>query len=351
MHEYKPVVELPENINFDVIGDIHGEFGALVSLLNKLEYNVETGRHEENRKIVFLGDLVDRGPDSPSVLNLVSKFVKNGSAFCILGNHELNILLNKRKHGNAWFFGEREEAPLENQTLFPSGDSAEKSDALAFLSSLPIVLRTRETVFVHACLCPESIQKVSSQEGNFPDAAAMCEFYADSITAAVDYPSSSEMEQDLRRQNNNPVKVLTSGKEQVAKKEFFAGGKWRKLERNKWWETPLPQSVTPVSLVVIGHYWRYNYNEREEGVQQDEVVTGDDPFADFGIDETVRIPVEDSNNIVQALCIDFSVGARFSERAVNRHQSAFGTALCCLRLPEKILISSENWQCQLKETC
>ncbi|MDH3441675.1 MAG: metallophosphoesterase, partial [Gammaproteobacteria bacterium] len=49
----------------DIIGDIHGEFDALMNLLDVLGYD-EEGQSPEGRKIVFLGDLIDRGPDSPA---------------------------------------------------------------------------------------------------------------------------------------------------------------------------------------------------------------------------------------------------------------------------------------------
>ncbi|MEV6941501.1 polynucleotide kinase-phosphatase [Streptomyces sp. NPDC051172] len=71
---------------FDIIGDIHGCAFELESLLGKLGYT--DGVHPEGRTAVFVGDLVDRGPDSPGVLRRVMSMVKSGSALCVPGNHE-----------------------------------------------------------------------------------------------------------------------------------------------------------------------------------------------------------------------------------------------------------------------
>ncbi|QNA77086.1 polynucleotide kinase-phosphatase [Streptomyces sp. So13.3] len=81
---------------FDIIGDIHGCRSELETLLNKLGYALErdaAGRpvgavHPLGRTAVFVGDLVDRGPDSPGVLRLVMGMVAAGSALCVPGNHE-----------------------------------------------------------------------------------------------------------------------------------------------------------------------------------------------------------------------------------------------------------------------
>ncbi|UQA92595.1 polynucleotide kinase-phosphatase [Streptomyces halobius] len=81
---------------FDIIGDIHGCRSELETLLGRLGYALvhdESGRavdaaHPEGRTAVFVGDLVDRGPDSPGVLRLVMGMVRAGHALCVPGNHE-----------------------------------------------------------------------------------------------------------------------------------------------------------------------------------------------------------------------------------------------------------------------
>ncbi|WP_027002123.1 polynucleotide kinase-phosphatase [Hugenholtzia roseola] len=88
---------------FDIIGDIHGCFDELETLLSKLGYQIESHTNEgephfgfavtppPNRKAIFLGDLVDRGTDSPKVLKLVMSMVKTGVAYCVPGNHDIKL--------------------------------------------------------------------------------------------------------------------------------------------------------------------------------------------------------------------------------------------------------------------
>lgn len=71
---------------FDIIGDIHGCRSELETLLARLGY--VDGHHPEGRTAVFVGDLVDRGPDSPGVLRRVMSMVAAGDALCVPGNHE-----------------------------------------------------------------------------------------------------------------------------------------------------------------------------------------------------------------------------------------------------------------------
>ncbi|MEU9384843.1 polynucleotide kinase-phosphatase, partial [Streptomyces sp. NPDC048279] len=71
---------------FDIVGDVHGCASELEALLGKLGY--ADGVHPKGRTAVFVGDLVDRGPDSPGVLRRVMSMVKSGNALCVPGNHE-----------------------------------------------------------------------------------------------------------------------------------------------------------------------------------------------------------------------------------------------------------------------
>jgi len=91
-----------ETSPLDIIGDVHGCFEELTELLTELGYIIEKVEENEtnfgfavtppeNRKAVFVGDLTDRGPDSPSVLRLVMSMVQAGSAYCVCGNHDSKL--------------------------------------------------------------------------------------------------------------------------------------------------------------------------------------------------------------------------------------------------------------------
>lgn len=91
---------------FDIIGDIHGCYVETVELLEKLGYQITSGSesthngkpdyglkvtHPEGRQVIFLGDLVDRGPASPAVLKLVMSMVGSGAGYCVPGNHDIKL--------------------------------------------------------------------------------------------------------------------------------------------------------------------------------------------------------------------------------------------------------------------
>jgi len=82
---------------FDIIGDIHGCLDELQALFTQLGYSV--GAHVQpppGRLAVFLGDLVDRGPDVPGVLALVMGMVAAGTALCLPGNHDAKLVRHLR---------------------------------------------------------------------------------------------------------------------------------------------------------------------------------------------------------------------------------------------------------------
>lgn len=87
---------------FDIIGDIHGCMGELSALLDELGWTLQidgTGDEAvhratppaEGRRLIFLGDLCDRGPRTPEVLHLVMDLVEQGTALCVPGNHEVKL--------------------------------------------------------------------------------------------------------------------------------------------------------------------------------------------------------------------------------------------------------------------
>lgn len=108
---------------FDIIGDVHGCREELVGLLDRLGYVPTTPgfglRHPDGRKAVFLGDLVDRGPDTPGVLRVVMAMVEAGSALCVPGNHDVKLMRKLRgrsvsiTHGLAESLAQLEAEPEE----------------------------------------------------------------------------------------------------------------------------------------------------------------------------------------------------------------------------------------------
>ncbi|BBM83602.1 polynucleotide kinase-phosphatase [Candidatus Uabimicrobium amorphum] len=102
-----------ENGPFDIIGDVHGCIDELKTLLGNLGYTIEKNDNKysvkapNTRKAVFVGDLVDRGPDSCEVLRLVMDMVAANVAICVPGNHDAKLMRKLKgrnvqlKHGLA----------------------------------------------------------------------------------------------------------------------------------------------------------------------------------------------------------------------------------------------------------
>ncbi len=110
---------------FDIIGDIHGCLTETLELLGALGYDLskQDGRYEvshpQGRKLIFVGDLVDRGPESPNVVRLVSSVVESGMGFCVAGNHDVKLSRALRgrdvkiSHGLAESLAQLEGEPAE----------------------------------------------------------------------------------------------------------------------------------------------------------------------------------------------------------------------------------------------
>ncbi|ANS78819.1 serine/threonine protein phosphatase [Serinicoccus hydrothermalis] len=85
---------------FDIVGDVHGCLEELVELLGVLGYAVSRdehgapvdAEHPDGRVLVFVGDLVDRGPDSVGVLRLAMGMAEAGHAMAVPGNHEAKLV-------------------------------------------------------------------------------------------------------------------------------------------------------------------------------------------------------------------------------------------------------------------
>jgi polynucleotide kinase-phosphatase len=141
---------------FDIIGDVHGCAAELRTLLTELGWTIEYdgdaavgATHPEGRQAVFVGDLVDRGPDTPGVLRLVMGMVPSGSALCVSGNHEAKLVRALRgakvtvAHGLAESLAQLEREPEEF-----------RQQALAFMDGLisHYVLDDGRLVVAHAGL-------------------------------------------------------------------------------------------------------------------------------------------------------------------------------------------------------
>jgi hypothetical protein len=330
----------------DVVGDIHGEIDALLDLMAVLGYRAD-GVHPDGRRLVFIGDLSDRGPDSPAVLDIVSDLVHRGLAQCLLGNHELNLLRDARKEGNGWYFDSNHDRDKKKFLNSRALEPAKRAALRAMLQGLPIVLEREDLRLVHAAWHAESIEELRSS------AASVLEFYethhckalhlghdtgladqaeaeeesiGDSLTdpqSTVPFmPAMAAL--DALYQDCNPVRIATSGLERVLREPFFAAGKWRFVGRHAWWNAYREEIP-----VIIGHYWRWPNPAVQALFSRGEadLFAGSRPNEWFGAKRNV-------------FCVDFSVGARYKERA-NGTSNHFQCRLAAVRWPEKELVMDD----------
>jgi len=281
----------------DIVGDVHGEIGALRSLMGQLGYTGD-GRHAEGRRLVFLGDLTDRGPDSPAVVELVSELLDSGRAQCVLGNHDLNILLDHRKPENKWFWGEEffdEDGRVAPQRL---ADAGIQQRVLSLFRRLPIALERDDVRVIHACWNDEMIQAARQSH----DVVGLYEHHHDLIEQSFPGLDLDEIDRGLEHQNRNPVKRLTSGPEERSDVPIHSGGKIRNERRVHWWN---------------------DYSG---------------PFCAFG---HYSIPDGQPRGNGAAFCVDYGVGQRWKERRAGK-ANGFAHKLAAVRFPERQVVFDEG---------
>lgn len=155
---------------YDLIGDVHGCGATLASLLEKLGYHQRGGvyRHPR-RKVIFLGDLIDRGPRIRLAVTIARRMVEQGEAYIVMGNHEYNALAYTHPgppgSDKRWL---REHTPRHNRIIQDTLDqyrdyTNEWEDTLAWFKTIPLCLEIEGIRVVHACwddkLIKEFIQR------------------------------------------------------------------------------------------------------------------------------------------------------------------------------------------------
>jgi hypothetical protein len=143
---------------YDFIGDIHGQLGKLTDLLLLLgyEHHPVTGvwHHPGGRIAVFLGDLVDRGPEVRAVVRTVRDMVEAGTALAIMGNHEFNLILyHTPAPWGGWLRTHTADHTRQCAATLAAfnGCEEELADHLEWMKQLPATLELAGCRAVHAC--------------------------------------------------------------------------------------------------------------------------------------------------------------------------------------------------------
>ncbi|PJG50936.1 metallophosphoesterase [Bradyrhizobium forestalis] len=151
---------------YDIIGDIHGHADALQRLLRVMGYDERDGlfRHPE-RRIIFVGDFVDRGPNQIAALQIAKSMCDAGLALAVMGNHEFNALGWAEPDGNGSFLRPHTEKNARQHKEFlrqiEEGSTAYEQ-ALEWFRTLPVWIDLPGLRVVHACWSETAQAKLSS---------------------------------------------------------------------------------------------------------------------------------------------------------------------------------------------
>lgn len=267
--------------SYDVIGDVHGCAYTLEKLLDQLGYRIQRGvwQHPQ-RQVLFLGDIVDRGPNIRRALHIVYNMVQAGFAHCIMGNHEFYAL--------AW----HTLAPAGSSTIFVREHSArhqrliqetheqflaypkEWQQFIAWFADMPLFMEHERCRLVHAYWDQELINTLRYR---FPNGRVDLAFFQQ---AAIPKSFARQVFNRLLRGINLPLPQGVS----LTSEDGYTRGSFR----SKFWqeEQPpqtygdvvfqpdaLPESVAQLPLparykeflasydktqpiLFVGHYWR-----------------------------------------------------------------------------------------------
>ncbi|MED4073043.1 bis(5'-nucleosyl)-tetraphosphatase PrpE [Priestia endophytica] len=175
---------------FDVIGDIHGCYDEFVLLTKELGYqwNTDIPLHPEGRKLVFLGDLTDRGKNSLAVIDTVSKLVSKKAAFYCPGNH-CNKLYRFFKGNKVQITHGLETTVAEYRSISKDKQSLVREQFMKLYEKAPLylVLNKGKLVVAHAGIREKDIGKHSHDVKTFV-------LYGD-ITGEV-HPNGSPVRRD-----------------------------------------------------------------------------------------------------------------------------------------------------------
>ncbi len=261
---------------YDIIGDVHGHASLLKKLLQKLGYKKgENGYFHSERKAVFVGDFINRGPEIRKTIRIIRNMVENGNAFAILGNHEISAVIFhlKDKGGKPLVKEPRKNYLSLIKTIneFLSFSDEWKSH-LRWMRHLPLFLDLDEIRIVHACWSDSAIKIVKSAYDERGSKSIFREYYKNPKSELS--KSISVLTKGIDLKMPGDLKVISN--KGIAPRSF----------RLRWWENPmgktfkemsfeskcelpsysLPKEINPKTffyfenepIVFFGHYCRAN---------------------------------------------------------------------------------------------
>ncbi|QOW10262.1 phosphoesterase [Kaistella flava (ex Peng et al. 2021)] len=224
----------------DFIGDIHGHADKLEELLLKLGYSKPNSFYlhsNPNRKVLFVGDYIDRGPKIRETLEIVKSMVDNGSAIALMGNHEYNALCFHFQETDG---GHLRKHLIKNiiqhyETLKQFQNRQEEYEGyLEWFKTLPLFYESENFRAVHACWDDKIINflKTKLVENRLND-----ELIYESVKKGT--PLNEAIEETLKgKEIKMPEGLFFNDKDGTVRTEI----------RIKWWENPAEMTYKEISV-------------------------------------------------------------------------------------------------------
>lgn len=222
----------------DFIGDIHGYADKLEALLVKMGYTKRNGIYSHpDRKVLFVGDYIDRGKQIRETLEIVKAMVDSGNAIALLGNHEYNALCYRKKNENDEYLREhsKKNKRQHKATLEQFQNKEEEfNEYLEWFKSLPLYYETEKFRAVHACWDYANIDYLRKKLHN------------DRLTDELIVESVK-----LGSEFNDAIDQTLKGKELKmpdGRSFYDKDGAKREYIRIKWWENPAEMTYQSISV-------------------------------------------------------------------------------------------------------
>ncbi len=275
---------------YDIIGDIHGHASKLKELLHKMNYKeVNSVWQHPGRKVIFVGDYIDRGPAIRETLNIVRTMVENDKAIALMGNHEYNALAYAYQLSDNTFLRPHnaKNTKQHSETLkqFEPYEQ-EWQDYLNWFYSLALFLDLPELRAVHACWDQEDIDWLKEKNIH-------------KMTKELLFSSHKKGSKDYKVIND-----LLKGKEYIIPEEYAwkdKDGHDRTENRIKWWRDAGHSSYGELLFDCPPELRNKMMNENVNGI----FYSKDAPPVFFG-----HYWLDDSYPVIQAanvICLDYSI--------------------------------------------
>ncbi len=213
--------------SFDIIGDIHGHAVEARLLLQSLGYHKHgLGYRHLDRKAIFVGDFVDRGPAIGEVVTIARAMEDAGDALAVMGNHEYNaIAFHTPRPGkqDEWYRPHSNKNLKQHRATLDQLSPSELADAIAWFRTLPVAIEIGGIRVAHASWQTRDIECINDAL-DYPD-----RFTADFLAVSED--AGSDLNSAIENVLNGPELLLPDGRSFPDK-----SGHERDSVRIKWYE-------------------------------------------------------------------------------------------------------------------